>query len=81
MRLTIQLFAKLHDVIGDKTVTLELPDSARVADVRQELIRCYPQCQELLARSMIAVDQDMAHDDLPLRPRAEVAVLPPVSGG
>ena len=79
--ITVKLFAKLRDLAGADAVTLALPDGATVADVRRALADRHPELAGLLARSAVAVDQDIAADETRVTPGAEVAVLPPVSGG
>lgn len=81
MRLTVQLFARARDLAGSDRVTVELPDGATVADLRQRLGEQFPALASLLPRSAIAADRDFAADDRVLAPGTEVALIPPVSGG
>jgi molybdopterin converting factor subunit 1 len=81
MTLTIHLFAKLRDLAGADAVALDVPAGATVADVRRALADRHPATAGLLARSAVAVDHDIATDAAVVPPGAEVAVLPPASGG
>ena len=47
----------------------------------QSLAERYPPAAELLARSAIAIDAEYATPDQPIPSQAEVACIPPVSGG
>jgi molybdopterin converting factor small subunit len=60
---------------------VELPDDATIADLRRRLAANYPRLGSLLERSALAVENEFATDSLPLSADAEVALLPPVSGG
>jgi molybdopterin converting factor subunit 1 len=77
----VRLFARARDLAGADTVTLRLSEAATVGDLRRELAAAYPVLGPLLGRSAIAVNQEFAGDELPLSLQAEIALLPPVSGG
>ena len=79
--LTVKLFAKLREVAGSETVTVELSSPATVADVRNVLAERFPELAGLLARSAVAVNHDFAADSVVVEPGSEVAIIPPVSGG
>ncbi|HYH65695.1 MAG TPA: MoaD/ThiS family protein [Urbifossiella sp.] len=81
MTLTVHLFAAARDLAGAAVLPIELPADATVADLRAALAARVPALAALLARSAVAVDHDIAADAHVLTAAAEVAVLPPVSGG
>ena len=81
MTLTVHLFAAARDLAGAAAVPVDLPTAATVADLRAALAARVPALAALLARSAIAVDHDFADDAHVLTATAEVAVIPPVSGG
>jgi molybdopterin converting factor subunit 1 len=75
------LFARARDLAGADTLTVELPAGATVGDLRKRLAEGRPALAGLLARSALAVDSEFAGDEVVLREGAEIALLPPVSGG
>jgi molybdopterin converting factor subunit 1 len=77
----VRLFARARDLAGADTVHVELPDGATVADLRRRLAVDCPALASLLDRSALAVDNEFAADSLVLSANAEIALLPPVSGG
>jgi molybdopterin synthase catalytic subunit len=80
MAIVILYFAGARDAAG--TAREALPSTpATVGDLRRHLAEAHPRLGPILARSRIAVDQDFAPDEAPLRDGAEVAIVPPVSGG
>jgi molybdopterin converting factor subunit 1 len=81
MTVRVRLFARARDLAGADTVTVELPPTARVADLRTWLGETYPALRPLLERSAVAVDEEFAADDAMIPPGTELALLPPVSGG
>jgi molybdopterin converting factor small subunit len=60
---------------------MEVPEGARVADLRKHLAVRFPAMAGLLERSAVAVNNEFAADTLILPHGAEIALLPPVSGG
>jgi len=77
----VRLFARARDLAGADRVEIELPAGATVGDLRQRLAAAYPALASLLERSALAVNDEFADDALTLPANAEVALLPPVSGG
>jgi molybdopterin synthase catalytic subunit len=73
-------FAGARDAAGTSRETIaDVP--ASVGALRAVLAAAHPRLERVLARSRIAVDQEFAGDEAPLRDGAEVAIVPPVSGG
>lgn len=81
MYVTVQLFGSLREAAGARTLALELPDGAKVEDVRGALAKRLPAAARLGSRVAIAVNQELALPGTVLAEGDEVALLPPVSGG
>lgn len=81
MTVTVKLFAAARDIIGSASIDLELPQGATVAEVRAAISHQYPAAERLIARSAIALNHDYALDSDVVPQNAELAVIPPVSGG
>ncbi len=80
MALQVLYFAGARDAAGTARETLAgVP--ASVGALRRALESAHPPLARILPRCRIAVDQEFAGDDAPLRDGAEVAIVPPVSGG
>jgi molybdopterin converting factor subunit 1 len=81
MTVRVRLFARARDLAGADVVSVELPAGATVAGLRAALGEACPKLGPLLPRSAVAVNEEFADDATPITPGAEVALLPPVSGG
>lgn len=81
MKHQVLLFAAAKRLIGQSAVVLDLPGSATVADLRAALRSRHPALTEILAHAKLAVNSEYAADGAPLPPGAEIALIPPVSGG
>jgi molybdopterin converting factor subunit 1 len=81
MTVRVLLFAGLKQLVEAPFVSVELPDHATVADLRRVLSQSSPKLAPWLPNVRIAVDGEFAPDDHPISPSAEVALIPPVSGG
>jgi molybdopterin converting factor small subunit len=73
--------ARRKDLAGASEVRVELPEGATVADLRRRIASDVPALAGLLERCAVAVNDEFADDALTLPHPAEVAILPPVSGG
>ncbi|MGO9599893.1 MAG: MoaD/ThiS family protein [Isosphaeraceae bacterium] len=78
---SVQLFAVARQCVGRSEIALDLPLPASVADFRVALAAQYPELARLASIMMIAVDTEYATDTSLIQPGAQVALIPPVSGG
>ncbi len=78
---SVRLFAGLHDLIGKREVTLELPEGATIGHLRDKLGEEYPVVQAFLSTLVCAVDEEYVPSEHVLRPGEDVALIPPISGG
>ena len=78
MRLTIRLFAAAAEAMGARESTEEFPDAPTARALLEALAR---RGGPLLLRCSVAVDRTLVAPDAVLPGGAEIAVLPPVSGG
>lgn len=81
MEVSLRLFASLHDLVGARTLRLELADGATVNDLKTRLTADYPAVGPMIDRVVFAVDDEYVAFNERLRDGAEVAAIPPVSGG
>jgi molybdopterin synthase catalytic subunit len=81
MQVRVRLFARARDLARADAVVLDLPGGATAGDLRRRLAEQHPALRGLLERSALAVNNEFAEDALALPYDAEVALLPPVSGG
>jgi molybdopterin converting factor subunit 1 len=80
MPVHVLYFAGARERAGTARETLERVP-ATVAELRNALAEAHPGLGRILPRCRIAVDEEFAADDAPLRDGAEIAIVPPVSGG
>jgi molybdopterin synthase catalytic subunit len=81
MRVELRLFAIAKQHAGRPLIELELPEHATAADVKHALGVAVPSLAPILSRIKIAVDSEYADDLTPIPAGAQLAVIPPVSGG
>lgn len=74
VRITVRLFAGLRDRAGTDRLEVELPDGATAGDLLAAMDLAPRAC-------IVAVDREYVAADHVLDPAAEVALVPPVSGG
>lgn len=84
MRLTVLLFANLAELIGERSLTIELDDVAGDTTVRavlDHLTHQYPALEAWADRIAVAVDERYAQRETVLHDGQTIALIPPVSGG
>jgi molybdopterin synthase catalytic subunit len=81
MRLTMLYFAAARERAGIPSEALELPDGATAAQALALACERHPGLQAIATKLRVAVDEDFVAPDRKLRDGAQVALIPPVSGG
>lgn len=81
MIVRVRLFALARDLAECELVELTAAEGATIGDVRRGLAEAYPQLASLLPHAMFAIAADYARDDAAVPYGADVACIPPVSGG
>lgn len=81
MEVTIRLFAVLAESAGQRQLTVPLPPGATPRSAWQQLTAKVPSLAALDTRLLVAVNQEYAGWDRPLRDGDEVAFIPPLGGG
>ena len=81
MNVRVRLFAGARQAAGCEIVEVELPQGATIGDLRRQLAGEVPQLSGLLRQATFAVDTEYARDSDEIPPGADVACIPPVSGG
>lgn len=80
MRVTVLAFASLGDALGQQ-LEVELEAGATVADLLAVLVARRPELGALIGRAAVALNRAIVPAHTTLEAGAEVALLPPVSGG
>lgn len=79
--MNILLFAGLKELLGDQDVDVDVVGKS-VAQVKDVLVEKFPEAESLIRRSHFAVGHDYVSDSFVFEsPPAEIALIPPVSGG
>ena len=81
MRVRVVYLGILKEFAGKPTEAVELAEGARVSDLWLQLVTMYPRFKGFTNSAAVAVNQEYAPATTKLTDGAEVALLPPVSGG
>jgi len=81
MKIVVKLFAGARELAGQSEIVAELPAGATLGQLRDALMHHYPQLQAVLSHALFAVDAEYANDHAPVSEEADIACIPPVSGG
>jgi molybdopterin synthase catalytic subunit len=81
MQVQVKLFGAIREAVGEKELSVELPESSDANALRQLLASQHPVFGEFGERLAVSVNFEIAALDTTLSGGDEVAFLPPVSGG
>lgn len=77
----VLFFANMKDIVGQKVISMELPDATSVKDIRQLLTLQYPELEKAMGTALASINREFAFDGDLIPEDAEIAFFPPVSGG
>jgi molybdopterin converting factor small subunit len=77
----VRLFARYAELLGAERLTVEVTVPATVAAVLEQLRADHPAAAVLGQRPLVAIGLGQVGLDAAIPPGAEVAFLPPLSGG
>jgi len=81
MRVKVRFFAGTRDAVGQAAIEIEMPEGARVDDVVARLCAAHPRLAAYRPHILLALDGAFVTPSHPARDGAELALMPPVSGG
>ncbi len=81
MQVSVLFFGRLSEVAGARHLGLDVAEGSTPASIFAEVDRDHPGLLASRARIRCAVDQEYAEWDAHLHDGAEVAFIPPTSGG
>jgi molybdopterin converting factor small subunit len=81
MKVRMQFYAQLRDLIGIRDLELELPEGATVRDLLEQLYANQPALRPHDRSILIGAGLEFVGRNYELSPGEEIAIMPPVQGG
>jgi len=81
MKIRVKLFAAAKQLAGAEAITVDVAEPTTVAAVREAMIQHNPPLKDVLRYATFAVNAEYVGTNAILPPDADVACIPPVSGG
>ena len=81
--MTILLFGITKDIVGSSSLSMANSDTAQfrtVGELKAHLCNSYPELSKLSSLA-VAVNNNYADENDPIKNLDEIALIPPVSGG
>jgi molybdopterin converting factor subunit 1 len=81
MIVRVKLFAAARELAQADTLSIDVPAGTTISQLRFAISKAAPGLEKLMSHSLWAIDSEYVHDDKQLDHNADVAMIPPVSGG
>ena len=81
MKVRVQFYAQLRDLIGIREVDVELAENATVHDLLEEIYSQQPALRSHDKSILIGAGVEFVDRNYELKPDEEIAIMPPVQGG
>jgi sulfur-carrier protein len=81
VKIQVKLFAAAREAVGAPTVCVELPEAATVSDLRAAIAVQWPVLDSTVRHWLLAINNQYANETTVIPADAEIACIPPVSGG
>jgi len=80
MKLKISAFGIAKDIVGQRSLSLDVNDVGTLAELKNELSKRFPEFRKLVSLTL-AVNESYESDNYLLQENDHVVIIPPVSGG
>jgi molybdopterin converting factor small subunit len=81
MNVQVKLFAAAKQLLDADSVAVDVPEPVTISALRAAMVQQFPKLKGLLAYSAFALNAEYAGGNATIPANAEVACIPPVSGG
>ena len=81
MKVRVQFYAQLRDLIGIREVDVELAENATVHDLLEEIYSQQPALRPHDKSILIGAGVEFVNRNYKLKESEEIAIMPPVQGG
>ena len=81
MKVRVQFFSRLRDIVGASELEMEMPDNATVEDLLGRIYARSPDLHRWNRTILIGAGLEFVRRDYVLRPDEQIAIMPPVQGG
>ena len=81
MKVRVQFYAQLRDLVGMRELDVDLAEGATVHDLLDEIYSQQPALRPHDKSILIGAGVEFVDRDYELKPREEISIMPPVQGG
>jgi molybdopterin converting factor small subunit len=81
IKVHVLFFSTIRAQIGKRTLEIEMPPGARIADLKREISQLFPDAAGTIEGMLTSVDKVFSDDSTEIPDQAEVAFFPYVAGG
>jgi len=81
MKIHVQFFSRLRDLVGISEMEIELPPGSMAAELLKLLYSRMPALREWDKSILLAAGVEFVGRDYVLQPDDQISIMPPVQGG
>ena len=81
MRIKVQFFSQLKEIVGAGEISIDLAEGASVADLLEQLYLRYPGLRTWDRNLLNGAGVEFVDRNYIIQPSDEIAIMPPVQGG
>lgn len=81
MKVRVQFFSRLRDLVGQSEMDFEVPEGTTAADLLDQLYRQTPAMRDWDKSILVASGVEFVGRDYVLKSGDQISVMPPVQGG
>jgi sulfur-carrier protein len=81
MRITVQFFSQLKEIVGTGELAIDLSGGATVADLLARLYLTHPALEKWDRNILVGAGMEFVERTHVIQPNDQIAIMPPVQGG
>ncbi|HEU0274687.1 MAG TPA: MoaD/ThiS family protein [Candidatus Udaeobacter sp.] len=81
MRVRVQFYAQLRDLVGKREIDVDLAEGPTIRDLLDEIYTQQPKLRSHDKSMLIGAGVEFVDRNYKLKPGEEISIMPPVQGG
>jgi molybdopterin converting factor small subunit len=81
MKVRVQFYSQLRDLVGTQTVDVDLTNGVAVSDLLEDLYSRIPALRSHDKNILVGAGVEFVGRNYRLKPGEEISIMPPVQGG
>jgi MoaD family protein len=81
VKIRVQFYSSLRELLGQQELIFDLADGATIADLLEKIYQVFPNLRSRDKSILVGAGVEFVDRSYKLKPGEEISIMPPVQGG